>query len=79
VCWIVRAYVGKIERGEVNVSVSTAFKVAWTVGITLSSMSSEPEWGLDDLKDDCLASQIACASPKSFRDYLSSSSKRTRK
>jgi transcriptional regulator with XRE-family HTH domain len=38
VCWIVRAYVGKIERGEVNVSVRTAYKLARALGTTLSSM-----------------------------------------
>ncbi len=42
-----RAYVGKIERGEVNVSVRIAFKLARALGITLSSMFSELERGSD--------------------------------
>jgi transcriptional regulator with XRE-family HTH domain len=42
-----RAYVGKIERGEVNVSVRTAYKLARALGTTLSSMFSELERGSD--------------------------------
>jgi transcriptional regulator with XRE-family HTH domain len=40
-----RAYVGKIERGEVNVSVRTAFKLARALGTSLPSMFSELERG----------------------------------
>jgi transcriptional regulator with XRE-family HTH domain len=40
-----RAYLGKIERGEVNVSVRTAYKLARALGTTLSSMFSELERG----------------------------------
>lgn len=42
-----RAYVGKIERGEANVSMRTAFKLARALGTTLSSMFSELERGSD--------------------------------
>ena len=38
-----RAYLGKIERGEVNVSVRTACKLATALGTNLSSMFSELE------------------------------------
>jgi transcriptional regulator with XRE-family HTH domain len=38
-----RAYVGKIERGEVNVSVRTAFKLARGLGFTLSGLFLELE------------------------------------
>ncbi len=39
---------GKIERGEVNVSVRTASKLARALGITLSAMFSELERGGDE-------------------------------
>jgi transcriptional regulator with XRE-family HTH domain len=42
-----RAYLGKIERGEVNVSVRTAYKLARALGTTLSSMFSELERNRD--------------------------------
>jgi transcriptional regulator with XRE-family HTH domain len=46
-----RAYVGMIERGEVNVSVRTAFRLARALDLTLSLLFSELEqdhgWGRD--------------------------------
>ncbi len=42
-----RAYVGKIERGEANVSVRTSYKLARALGTTLSGMFSELERGSD--------------------------------
>ena len=40
-----RAYVGMVERGETNVSVRTALKLARALGTTLSSMFAELERG----------------------------------
>jgi transcriptional regulator with XRE-family HTH domain len=40
---IERAYMGMIERGEVNVSVRTAYKVARGLGLTLSGLFLELE------------------------------------
>jgi transcriptional regulator with XRE-family HTH domain len=42
-----RAYVGMIERGEVNVSVRTAFKLARGLGISLVDLFVEfqRDWG----------------------------------
>jgi transcriptional regulator with XRE-family HTH domain len=45
-----RAYVGKIERGETNVSVRTAFKLAKALETTLSRMFSELERNSDGRK-----------------------------
>ncbi len=38
-----RAYVGMIERGETNVSVRTAFRLARALGTTLSGLFAELE------------------------------------
>ena len=38
-----RAYVGMIERGETNVSVRTAFRLARALGTTLAVLFSELE------------------------------------
>ncbi len=38
-----RAYVGMIERGETNVSVRTAFKLARALGTTLADLFTELE------------------------------------
>ena len=42
-----RAYVGMIERGEVNVSVRTGLKLAKALGLSLSSLFAELERGSD--------------------------------
>ena len=42
-----RAYVGKIERGEANVSVRTAFKLARSLDLTLSAIFLELERARD--------------------------------
>ena len=42
-----RAYVGMIERGETNVSVRTALKLANALGTTLAGMFTELERGPD--------------------------------
>jgi transcriptional regulator with XRE-family HTH domain len=47
-CNLERAYVGKIERGESNVSVRTALKLAKGLDLTLSRLFSELEQGKDD-------------------------------
>lgn len=44
-CRIERAYMGMVERGEVNVSVRTAFKIAGGLGLTLAAFFSEVELG----------------------------------
>ena len=43
-----RTYVGQIERGEKNVTILTANKLAKALGITLTSMFAELERGSDD-------------------------------
>jgi transcriptional regulator with XRE-family HTH domain len=48
-CKLERAYVGMIERGEVNVSVRTAFKLARGLDLTLSSLFLRLEQELDDV------------------------------
>jgi transcriptional regulator with XRE-family HTH domain len=42
-CRIERAYMDMIERGEVNVSVRTVYKVARGLGLTLSGLFLEME------------------------------------
>ncbi len=42
-----RAYVGMIERGEVNVSLKTAFKLARSLDLTLSHLFLELEQDFD--------------------------------
>ncbi len=42
-CKLERAYMGMIERGEVNISVRTALKIAKGLGITLSGLFAELE------------------------------------
>ncbi len=51
-CKLERAYVGMIERGEVNVSVRTAFKMARALGITLAELFKEMERGLGGPHDE---------------------------
>jgi len=48
-CKLERAYVGMIERGEVNVSVRTAFKLARGLDLTLSGLFLRLEQELDDV------------------------------
>ncbi len=43
VCKIERAYMGMIERGEVNISVRTALKIARGLDLTLSELFGELE------------------------------------
>ena len=47
-CRIERAYMGMIERGEVNVSVRTALKIARGLDLTLSGLFGELERGSED-------------------------------
>jgi len=42
-----RAYVGMIERGEVNISLRTAFKLARSLDLTLSRLFLELEQDFD--------------------------------
>jgi transcriptional regulator with XRE-family HTH domain len=42
-CKVERAYMGMIERGEVNVSVRTAFKIARGLGLTLAELFMQLE------------------------------------
>lgn len=42
-----RAYVGMVERGETNVSVRTALKLARALGTTLAELFAELERGSD--------------------------------
>ncbi|MDP9475938.1 MAG: helix-turn-helix domain-containing protein [Actinomycetota bacterium] len=42
-----RTYMGDIERGEKNVTLVTADKLAKGLGITLAELFSELEWGSD--------------------------------
>ncbi len=44
---IERAYMGMIERGEVNITVRTAMKIAGGLGLTLSGLFVELERGAD--------------------------------
>ncbi|MDP9437473.1 MAG: helix-turn-helix transcriptional regulator [Actinomycetota bacterium] len=50
-CKLERPHMGMIERGEVNVSVRTAHKMARTLGLTLSSPVAELERGPDGASD----------------------------
>ena len=43
VCRLERAYMGMIERGEVNISVRTAYKLAKGLGTTLPGLFLELE------------------------------------
>lgn len=43
-----RTYMGDIERGEKNVTIKTANKIAKALGLSLASMFSELERGSDD-------------------------------
>ena len=43
-----RAYVGMIERGETNVSLRTAFKLARALGLSLTGLFAELERGAPD-------------------------------
>jgi DNA-binding XRE family transcriptional regulator len=47
-----RAYVGMIERGEVNVSLKTAFKLARALDLTLSRLFSELERDFDTAREE---------------------------
>ncbi len=51
VCKIERAYMGMIERGEVNISVRTALKIARGLDLTLSGLFGELEKGLGSGSD----------------------------
>ena len=44
-CKLERAYMGMIERGEVNISVRTALKIARGLDVTLSGLFVELERG----------------------------------
>jgi transcriptional regulator with XRE-family HTH domain len=48
VCSIDRTHMGKIERGEVNVTVATTLKLVRGLDLSLSSFFSELERELDD-------------------------------
>ena len=39
---------GEVERGEVNVTVRTTYKIAKGLGMTLAELFSELEQGTDD-------------------------------
>lgn len=45
-CRLERAYMGMVERGEVNVSVRTAFRISKGLGLTLADLFSEIERGI---------------------------------
>jgi transcriptional regulator with XRE-family HTH domain len=47
-CRLERAHVGKIERGEVNVTVATTLKLIDGLGLTLSGFFAELESELED-------------------------------
>jgi transcriptional regulator with XRE-family HTH domain len=47
-CGLERAHVGKIERGEVNVTVATTLKLVEGLGLSLSGFFAELEKELDD-------------------------------
>ncbi len=46
-----QTYVSSVERGERNVTIQTADRIARALGITLSSMFSELERDADEPKD----------------------------
>ena len=46
VCHLERAYMGMVERGEVNVSVRTAFRISKGLRLTLTGLFSEVERGI---------------------------------
>lgn len=50
-CKLERAYMGMIERGEVNISVRTALKIARGLDVTLSELFGELEKGLGSGSD----------------------------
>jgi transcriptional regulator with XRE-family HTH domain len=50
-CKLERAHVGKIERGEVNVTVATALKLARGLDLSLSDLFYRLEQDLDDVGD----------------------------
>ena len=43
VCHVERAYMGMVERGEVNASVRTALRISKGLGLTLTGLFSEVE------------------------------------
>jgi transcriptional regulator with XRE-family HTH domain len=46
-----RTYVGMVERGETNVTLATAYRVARGLGVDLSSMLAELERSRNDIVD----------------------------
>ena len=53
-CRLERAHVGKIERGEVNVTVATTLKLIRGLDLTLSAFFSELEKELGSVdEEDC--------------------------
>jgi transcriptional regulator with XRE-family HTH domain len=51
-CGLERAHVGKIERGEVNVTVATTLKLVDGLGLSLSGFFAELEKELGDSGGD---------------------------
>jgi transcriptional regulator with XRE-family HTH domain len=51
-CGLERAHVGKIERGEVNVTVATTSKLVDGLGLTLTGFFAELEKELEDVGRD---------------------------
>jgi len=51
-CSLERAHVGKIERGEVNVTVATTLKLVRGLDLTLPAFFSELEKELNDIDDE---------------------------
>jgi transcriptional regulator with XRE-family HTH domain len=51
-CRLERAHVGKIERGEVNVTVATTLKLVEGLGLTLTGFFAELEKELQDTGGD---------------------------
>lgn len=46
-----RTYIGMVERGETNVTLATAYRLASALEVDLSSILAELERGFDGLSD----------------------------
>ena len=51
-CSLERAHVGKIERGEVNVTVATTLKLVRGLGLSLPAFFSELEKELNGIEEE---------------------------
>jgi transcriptional regulator with XRE-family HTH domain len=51
-CQLHRTYIGSIERGEKNVTLETATKIANALGVTLSYLILRMEEASNDRRDD---------------------------